>query len=116
MELYELVPPPIKHAPKHEAPALQLYHPPVDGEVTAAVLAVVMNEVPMELKVAYNDKLAEYGIVSAKLNRHKFMSPTVLELTTDRFLELIADLSDMLEQIDCIRQHTLEESMGGFAV
>lgn len=116
MELYELVPPPIKHAPKHEAPALQLYHPPVDGEVTAAVIAVVMNEVPMELKVAYNAKLAEYGTVSAKLNRHKFMTPTVLELTTERFLDLIQELSVMLDQIDTVREHTLEESMGGFVV
>jgi hypothetical protein len=112
MELYELVPPPVKR----EAPIVQLYQQPVQEQVTALAMAVVMNEVPMQLRVAYNAKLGEYKEVSAKLNRHKFMSPTVLELTTERFVELIADLSGMLEQVDCIRQHTLEESQGGFAV
>lgn len=95
---------------------VQLYHSPVQEQVTASAIAVAMNEVPKELKLAYNEKLAEYKDVSARLTRHKYMSPTVLELTTERFTQLITDLSDILGQVDAIREHTLEESQEGFAI
>lgn len=120
MELYALVP---KHAPKHEAPVVQLYHRPAE-EVVAETIAAMMphNDVPVviipvELRTAYNDKLNDYKEVSEKLNkRHKFMSVAVLELTTERFMDLIEELSSMLNEVDAIREHTLEEAMEGFAV
>lgn len=122
VDLLELTPP-----PKHEkltpeqAPVVQIYHPSVAEQVAASGMAVVMNSVPAvippELRTAYNDKLTEYKEVSEKLNkRHKFMSVAVLELTTERFMELIEELSSMLNEVDAIREHTLEEAMEGFAV
>lgn len=105
-----------RHTLPRVARAVQLYHPSVAEQVAASGMAVVKNEVSLKLKTAYNDKLAEYNEVSAKLNRHKFMNPAVLAVHTERFIQLITDLSDILDEVDAIREHTLGEAVEGFAV